>query len=288
MSQTLGHRATFLAGVALTLSLTFPGTAPAQLLGDAKKTVGTFESGGQKVTLWTYEPKKAGTYPAVVLLHGIEGLEGLEKHKANYDFVAKGVASKGYAVFVVHYFDRTRRNGEDLKALEANIKTMLVGGNGNAARDEEIRQLFIQWMGTAADAVRHARKQPGVDGDRVALVGFSLGGYVAMSTAVAEPDLRLGAVVEFFGGLPRELHAKVGRMPPTLIFHGDKDMIVPVKEARDLELTLKAKKNVVAVHIYENVGHMFMGDNMQIRLPLVLEAQATALKFLEKELKAKK
>jgi carboxymethylenebutenolidase len=287
MLQTSGRRATFLAVAALALTLAVGGSARAQFGPDAKKTVGSFESGGQKVTLWTYEPKAPGKYPAVVLLHGIEGLEGLEKYKGNYDFVGKGVAAKGYVVFLVHYFDRTRRAGDNLKQLEADIKTMLVAGNGDAARNEEIRQLFQQWMGTAGDAVRHARKQPGVDGDRVALIGFSLGGYVATSTAVSEPNLKLAALVEFFGGLPRELHAKVDRMPPTLIFHGDKDSVVPVKEARDLELTLKGKKNAVVIHIYEGVEHMFMGDNMQVRLDLALQAQATTLKFLEKELQKK-
>lgn len=287
MLHTLG-RMTLLGCCALTLGLTFAGPAPAQFGGTpTKKTVSTFTSGGQKIGLWTYEPKAVGKYPAVVMLHGIEALEGLDKFKTNYDFVAHQVAGKGYVVCLVHYFDRTRRPGEDLKALETSIKTMLVGGT-NTPRDEEIRQLFRSWMGTAADAIKHARSHPNADPERVALVGFSLGGYVAVSTLVTEPNLGVGAVVEFFGGLPKELHAKMAKMPPMLVFHGDKDSIVPVKEAHDLIATMKAAKNFVEPQIWEGVDHMFLGDNMQIRLDLVMRAQTMTLTFLEKQLGKKK
>src|SRR5258708_32091255 len=113
---------------------------------------------------------------------------------------------------------------------------MLVGGD-NVGNGVELRQLLHVWIGVVQDAVVFARKQGNVDGDRIALVGFSLGSYVALSAAVTEEKLRVSAVVEFFGGLPRELHPKVGPMPPVLIVHGDKDSIMPINGAHDLPFT---------------------------------------------------
>jgi len=190
-------------------------------------------------------------------------------------------------VYFVYYFDRTRRDGDDLKALQTSIKTMLVGGT-NAPRDDEIRQLFKQWMGTAVDAVQHARKQSNVDQERVALVGFSLGGYIAMSTAATEPNLGVSAVVEFFGGLPRELYAKLDKMPPVMIFHGDKDSVVPLKEATDLKTALQAKKLHVEEKIYPGVDHMFFGDNNQFRWDVAMNAETVTLAFLERQFARKK
>jgi len=275
--------------MAALLSFTLVGTASAQFGGGVptKKTVTTFASSGQNIGLWTYEPTKPGKYPLVILLHGVEGLEGLDKYADKYDLVARRVASKGYTVYMAHYFDRTRRNSEDLKVLETNIKTALVKSN-NEPVVEEVRNLFQQWMSTVGDAIKFGRQQPNVDADRVALVGFSLGGFLAMGTTVAEPNLKVDAVVEMFGGLPRELYPKMGKMPPVMILHGDKDSIVPVKEAYDLQAALMAKKNSVEQKIYPGVEHMFLGDNNQFRLDLIFDAEARTLEFLAKQFSEKK
>jgi 5-methyltetrahydrofolate--homocysteine methyltransferase len=80
-------------------------------------------------------------------------------------------------------------------------------GEQESARPAE---LFAAWREAAGDAVSHTRQRPEVDGERVALVGFSLGGSLAL--AAAQDDARLAGVVEFVGALPRELRPRLKRV----------------------------------------------------------------------------
>src|SRR5262249_29375461 len=100
-----------------------------------------------------------------------------------------------------------------------------------------------------------------------------------------EPDLGVAAAVEFFGGLPRDLQASLKTAPPVLIFHGDKDAIVPVKEALALKALLKAKMCDVEDKIFDGCGHMFFGDNGKVRLDGVVGAERIGLAFVDRQLK---
>ena len=55
-------------------------------------------------------------------------------------------------------------------------------------------------MRTVGVAITFAAQPPSVDPDRIGLLGFSLGAYLALSVTWVEP--RVKAVVEFFGGMP--------------------------------------------------------------------------------------
>ncbi len=46
-------------------------------------------------------------------------------------------------------------------------------------------------------------------------------------------------------------------MPPTLILHGDKDVLVPVSEAHALDELLTAANRPHEMHIYEGANHAF-------------------------------
>lgn len=207
----------------------------------------TFETEAHPVPIDVYLPASGGTFPAVIGLHGSGGIRG------SFGDPARLLASNGFAVFVPHYFERT--------------------GTGWAS-DPIIRQEFPTWMRTVRDAITYATSQPGVNHDRVGLLGFSLGGYLALS--VASLDERVQGVVEYFGGLPEEF-CGTKRMPPVLILHGDADSVVPVREAERLESMLTALNVPHEKHIYRGVGHGFSG------MAMVDSAQRT-LRFLQKHL----
>jgi len=198
---------------------------------------GSFTSGGKPIGIETFapEPKVEGKRPAVVMLHGAGGLAAIGGGEA-MRAVARVVAARGYVVVMVHYFDRT-----DTKFAD----------------EPTIKREFATWMRTVGDAVGHVSGLPGVDAERVGLVGFSLGAYLSLAEATYDP--RVKGIVEFFGGLPEAMADRAGSMPPTLILHGDADKIVPVQQARDLERILKAKKVTYDMHIYEGAGHGFFG-----------------------------
>ena len=165
------------------------------------------------------------------------------------------LAAQGYAIYVPHYFDRTG-------ATVVNDKATMV-------------RHFPVWGKTLWDAVSHVERQPHVDPTRVGLLGFSLGAYLALSVASVDPRVR--AVVDFFGGFPREMKLFMRRLCPTLILHGDADPTVPVEEAYRLREMLEKRGIPYEMQIYPGAGHGFVGETWR-------DAGLRTLAFLQKYL----
>jgi carboxymethylenebutenolidase len=210
----------------------------------------SFDSGGRAIALDAFLPESNGhRYPAVIGLHGSGG-----GYATMLDPAAM-LAAQGFAVYVPHYFDRT-------------------GTTGFADKQTAIRH-FPAWGKTLWDAISHVAGQPQVDPERIGLLGFSLGAYLALS--VASVDTRIRAVVDYFGGFPKEMKFFMRRLCPTLILHGDADPTVPVEEAHYLKQML-AKRNIpYEIQIYPGVGHSFGGEIWD-------DARRRTLAFLQKYL----
>ena len=216
------------------------------------QSVSQFHSGGQSITFDSFIPGgQQRRFPAILGLHGSGG-----GHATMSDPAAM-LAQQGFAVFVPHYFDRT-------------------GTRGVADRNTAIRQ-FPLWGKTVWDAITHVQQHPLVDPEAVGLVGFSLGAYLALS--VAAVDQRVKAVVDFFGGFPKEMKFFMRRLCPTLILHGDADPTVPVTEAYHLQEILEKRAIPYEMQIYPGAGHGFTGDIWQ-------DARRRTLAFLQKYLAA--
>lgn len=209
----------------------------------------TFESGGKSIRLDSFLPNADGKrFPALISLHGSGGgFAGMAEP-------AGLLASQGFAVYVLHYFDRTGTIYADKAA---------------------IFRLFPLWMKTLWDAVSHVERQKSVDPDRIGLLGFSLGAYLSLS--VATVDSRIRAVVDFFGGLPKEMKLLMRRMPPVLILHGEADETVPVQEAYHIQQVCEKRGVPYEIVIFPGVGHGFGGNIWR-------DASARTLAFLKRHL----
>lgn len=212
----------------------------------------TFESGGKEIRLECFLPQmmiEDQQCPSVIALYGSGGGHtGMEEP-------AGLLASQGFAVYILHFFDRTDTERVTDKA------TLL--------------RHAPAWLKTLWDAVNYVEKQPQTDPTRIGLLGFSLGAY--LSLAFAAYDSRIKTVVEFFGGFPREARLFMRRMCPVLILHGENDNIVPVQEAYDLKQLLEKKNIPYEIHIYPDAGHGFSGEVRR-------DAGLRALAFLQKHL----
>jgi len=124
-------------------------------------------------------------------------------------------------------------------------------------------------------ATSFVARQPQVDSERIGLLGFSLGAYLALSASAI--DSRIQAVVEFFGGMPKEMKFFARRLCPVLILHGDQDKTVPVEEAYHLRQLLEKKQIAYEMQIYPGVGHGFGGEIWR-------DAGLRTLAFLQKYL----
>ncbi len=209
----------------------------------------TFQSGGKPIRLHAYLPEAPGRLPAVLALHGAGGnVAGMERYAA-------ALAEQGFAVYLLHYFDRTGDDSTDM----ANI----------------LRK-FPLWMKTLWDAIGFVEQQPHVDGARIALLGFSLGAYLSLATSAIDPRVR--AVVEFFGGMPKEMNFFMRRLCPVLILHGEADATVPVEEAYRLQKLLEKKGIPYEIQIYPGAGHGFNEESIW------RDASQRSLQFLRKYL----
>lgn len=188
--------------------------------------------------------------PAVIVVHGSGG------GGSYFEYYGREFTKLGYYVFIVHYFDST---------------------STGYAQPHLIQKHFLTWLQTLSDCVSYVAAHPRVDASRIALLGISLGAY--LSTSLGAQDPRIAAVVDIFGGIPKELTSSVRRMPPTLILHGDADPVVPVREAEHLESVLK---RVGAEHekvILSGQGHGFRGHAQ-------MQAAMAVIDFLSRKLTA--
>jgi dienelactone hydrolase len=209
----------------------------------------TFQSGGKSIRVDAYLPEtSASGVPAVVALHGAGGnVAGMERS-------ASALAAEGFAVYVLHYFDRTGTVSADKPAIFRN---------------------FPVWMKTLWDAISFVETQPPVDRGRIALLGFSLGAYLSLATSAIDPRVRV--VVEFFGGMPKEMNLFMRRLCPVLILHGEADATVPVAEAYHLQKLLEKKGIPYEMKIYSGEGHGFESEIWR-------DAGLRSLQFLKKYL----
>ena len=208
------------------------------MASDVQERLETFTAGDQSIRGECFKPSKAGRYPAILLLHGDDGLE--TSGASLLRWVAHDLTRHGYVVHLVHYFDRT-----GIKRIACADITK---------KDRETDRLA--WLDTACLAIQRLAKSPEVDSKRIGVVGVSLGAYLAVAAAAKEGS-SVAAVVELFGGLPPGVRRDVTRMPPVLIIHGTEDQVVKVSEAHKLEDFLHVRHASVTITVYEGIGHVF-------------------------------
>ena len=108
----------------------------------------SFDSGGKEIRLDCFLPESnAQHFPAVIGLHGSGG------GHLSMAAPASLLAEQGFAVYVLHYFDRTGTTEID------GLQTIF--------------RHFPVWMKTLWDAVSFVARQPQVDPGRIGLLGFS-------------------------------------------------------------------------------------------------------------------
>jgi dienelactone hydrolase len=240
-------------------------------LAPGGRTVGTLASGGLRFTVECFRAKTAKPGPAVIILHGARGIG----RNPIYERLAEQLVERGQSAFILQYL-----SGQDDPVAMASVapsakgptkapaktaakapaakptatKVAALRGKGQPRKhsvDSEGQTEAIETAITAVQALSY------VNHERIGLFGLSLGGFHAL--AIAARDHRIGAVVDMFGAMPRPVGPTVERMPPTLVLHGERDVVVPVRRAHELAMLLKTVGAVHEVKIYKGQGHSFTG-----------------------------
>ncbi len=199
-----------------------------------------------------YRPDAGGAAPAVLVLHTASGVTPHEHA------IAARLARRGFAALVVAYSKRT--TGAVL--------------NDDARRRE--LELAVE------EAWRALRQDPRVAADRVAVMGFSLGGYFATHLGGLPPEAAPRAVVVYYGMYPQveSLHGRL--TSPLLILQGDRDSPDFVANAARARAALPTGSYACELVTYPGAGHQF--DLFRPRSQATRDAWARSLAFLERHI----
>jgi len=113
--------------------------------------------------------------------------------------------------------------------------------------------------------------RPEVTGTRVGVVGFCMGGQLALYAGMAYPD-RIGAAVDFYGVHPAVTVDPARVKTPVLGHFGTRDSSVPVDRVEALARAVTAAGGSFQAHFYE-ADHAFFNDTR----PQVYDPGASAL-----------
>ncbi len=194
-------------------------------------------SGGVTVRAALCLPPRATRSAAAIVLHGCGGFDTFD-HR-----LAVALPAAGIATLYLDYFGPTPPPGR----------------RGFCGGPPALGTAFPVWERVVADAAGVLRADAAIDPRRIALVGWSLGGGLALATALAHPHL-FDALVGFSTGLPARVRLPgAAALPPTLLLSGGAHDAIPLSETENLVRVLRAAHVPVSLFVYRDGVHSWPG-----------------------------
>src|SRR5262245_30200503 len=109
-------------------------------------------------------------------------------------------------------------------------------------------------------AVDHLVAGGGADGPKVGVVGFCMGGQLALYGGTVARE-QVGAVVDFYGIHPNVRPDFARLQAPVLGLFAERDGYVTAESIRALEAQLRAAGKQIETHVYPGVDHAFFNDD---------------------------
>jgi dienelactone hydrolase len=202
--------------------------------------------------------------PAVVLIHGSAGVG------PSMTWWTKELHRLGVATFVVDSF-----SGRNIVETETN----------------QTRLGYGAMLVDAYRALALAATHPRVDPDRIAVMGYSRGGIVALYTSLERfrrawvpGDLRFAAHLAFYPACGvRILEDEDVSDRPIRIFHGEADDWTPVEPCREYVARLRAAGKDARLFAYPGARHAFDVPMLPHEMRLRRVENAYACRFVERE-----
>jgi carboxymethylenebutenolidase len=215
---------------------------------------------GETLTGYWARPEGDGPWPAVIVL---QEWWGLNEHIMD---VTRRIASEGYVALAPDLY-------KGQVATEPDEARKLVMELDMPAAVEEI-----------GDAIDHLLAQEFVSGDKAAIVGFCMGGRLALMTALANDNL---AVAAPFYGSPLTPEEAANVKAPVLGLYGADDGGIPVDAVQSMGEALTAAGIDNEIQIYAGAPHAFFNDTRESYRPAAAaDAWQRMLTWFEKYLGA--
>ena len=225
------------SGIVLAALVTM--TSAALVYHRANTTMGTewvsYLSGADTVRAFVAVPEGAGPFPAIIVVHEWWGLNDWVQSNA------KKLAKQGYLALALDLY-----RGEVSDDPSSAHELMRGLPEDRAIRD--LRAAFV-YLGSRKD----------VDEDRIASIGWCMGGGYSLQAAVQIPEL--AACVVNYGKLVTDPDLIAQIEAPILGIFGGQDRGIPVKDVKAFEKQAQELDKDVTVEIYPKSGHAFMNEN---------------------------
>lgn len=202
----------------------------------------------QPLVAMVFHPQGEGRHPAVVMLHGCGGAFGKDGQlNARHQMWGEYLAAQGYVALMLDSF--SARGYRQICTTRFNERTL---------KEADRR-------GDAYAALDYLRQQPKVDPARVALLGWSHGGGVALDTISHPPEKHLAAAggfraaVSFYPGCTARSKSADTFHPyaPLLLLIGESDDWTPAAPCKALAASVAARGEPMQIVTYPDTYHDF-------------------------------
>lgn len=196
----------------------------------------SFASNGDTAHGYLARPDGAGPFPAIVVIQEYWGLD------AHIKSLAERFAGEGFVALAPDLYHGQIATEPD------DARKMLMALNMPIALTE------IQ------GAIRYLSDLPEVEPKSIGVIGFCMGGRLALNTASRGADL-LGVVVAFYGGGVQPTAEFVsGITVPVLAIYGEDDAGIPPETRNTLEAEMDTQEKTFEMVVYPGAGHAFLND----------------------------
>ena len=176
---------------------------------------------------------ESGTGPGVVVLHAWWGLTEFFKE------ICRRLAKEGFVALAPDLYGG------------ATASTI---GEAKRLRSAMDRNMANKGLQAALD---YLRSHPAVSGSNVGLIGFSLGGHLALWLARNKPK-EVAAVVVFYG----TGGGSFAKVQAAFLGHfAEKDPYASARSVQKLEERLQSAGREVTFHVYPGTGHWFFEED---------------------------
>ncbi len=221
----------------------------------------SYRSGDEAVQGILYTPAGKGPFPGIIVIHEYWGLNDWVKEQA-----AK-LADQGYAALAIDlYRGKVGTTPEEAHEIMRGVP------EDRAKRDLRAAFGFLA-------------SQPKVKKNRIAAIGWCMGGGYSLEVALEEPTL--AADVINYGHLATDPEALEKINAPILGLFGGQDKGITPDDVHKFESLMKRLGKVIEVKIYDDAGHAFENPNNRTgyRAEDAADAWQRTLAFLADNLK---
>ncbi len=225
--------------------IAYPSSSPATLV-DAARGAPPVTGRGRLFRPAGAPPPRG--WPAVVLLPGLGGIT--DSREPRY---GRMLAGHGYAALACDTFGERGAGSASLLRRALTVSEIMMAADAYAA-------------------LRHLAAMPGIDPDRITVVGFSYGGLACVLCAYAQVARLLGgaggprfcAHVSCYGSSVARFADPATTGAPVTILVGDRDRNVDLEHVRAIAGDLRRGGSQVDLQIYPGVYHQWDGPHASI------------------------